>query len=118
MRLVGAIAVVLLTYNPTGYSFYHWAMRDFASITALKAFAGALLPVGWVVCIRTAFVSFDALGLLLSVPVLGTLIWMLRDYGILNPDSPSLLAWVTLIVIGIIFGIGLFRSLLRACVTG
>jgi hypothetical protein len=39
MRLVGAVAVVLLTYNPTGYSFYHWAMRDFASITAVKAFA-------------------------------------------------------------------------------
>ncbi len=36
MRLVGAIAVVLLTYNPTGYSFNHWAMEDFASITAVK----------------------------------------------------------------------------------
>ena len=56
MRLVGAVAVVLLTYNPTGYSFYHWAMRDFASITAVKAFAGAYC-FGWVVCIRTAFVS-------------------------------------------------------------
>ena len=40
VRLVGAVAVVLLTYNPTGYSFYHWALRDFATITALKAFAG------------------------------------------------------------------------------
>jgi len=30
MRLVGALAIVLLTYNPTGYSFYHWALRDFA----------------------------------------------------------------------------------------
>jgi hypothetical protein len=85
----------LLTYNPTGYFFYHWALRDFAAITALKAFAGALLMVGWIVCIRMAFVSLGgALGLLLSVLVLGALVWMLRDYGILNPDSPSLLAWV------------------------
>jgi len=53
MRLVGAIAVVLLTYNPTGYSFYHWARRHFADITAVKIFTGALLLVGWVVCIRT-----------------------------------------------------------------
>ena len=94
MRLIGAIALVLLTYNPTGYFFYHWALRDFAAITALKAFAGALLLVGWIVCIRMAFVSLGALGLLLSVLVLGALVWMLRDYGILNPDSPSLLAWV------------------------
>lgn len=118
MRMIGAVAVVLLTYNPTGYSFYHWAMRDLAAITAVKAFAGALLLVGWVVCIRTAFVSLGALGLLLSVLVLGTLVWMLRDYGILNPDSPFLLSWVSLIIIGIVFGIGLSWSLLRARVTG
>jgi hypothetical protein len=118
MRLAAALAVVLLTYNPTGYSFYHWSLRDFAAITAVKAFAGALLLVGWVVCLRTAFVSLGALGLLLSVLVLGTLVWMLSDYGILNPDSPSLFSWVILIVIGIILGIGLSWSLLRARVTG
>jgi hypothetical protein len=118
MRLIGAVAVVLLTYNPTGYSFYHWAMRDFGSITAVKAFAGALLLVGWVICIRTAFVSLGAIGVLLSVLVLSTLVWLLRDYGILNPDNPSLLSWVMLIIIGIIFGIGLSWSLLRARVTG
>ena len=93
-------------------------MRDFAAITAVKAFAGALLLVGWIVCIRTAFVSLGALGLVLSVLVLGTLVWMLQDYGILDPDNPSLLSWVTLVVIGIIFGIGLSWSLLRARVTG
>jgi hypothetical protein len=118
MRLVAALAVVLLTYNPSGHSFYHWVMEDFASITAVKAFVGALLLVGWVICIRTAFVSLGALGLLLSVLVLGTLVWMLRDYGILNPDNPSLLSWVTLIVIGIILGVGLSWSLLRARMTG
>jgi hypothetical protein len=118
MRLVAALALVLLTYNPAGHSFYHWVMEDFANITAVKAFVGALLLVGWVICIRTAFVSLGALGLLLSVLVLGTLVWMLRDYGILNPDNPSLLSWVTLIVIGIILGVGLSWSLLRARMTG
>ena len=88
------------------------------AITAVKASAGALLLVGWIVCIRTAFVALGALGLVLSALVLGTLVWMLQDYGIINPDNPSLLSWITLIVIGIIFGIGLSWSLLRARVTG
>ena len=118
IRLIGALAVVLLSYNPTGYSFYHWALRDFATITAVKAFSGAVLLVGWVVCIRTAFVSLGAIGLVLSALVLGTLIWVLTDYGILNPDRPSLLSWIFLIVIGIILGIGLSWSLFRARVTG
>ena len=118
VRLAAALAVVLLNYNPSGHSFYHWAMADFANITPVKAFAGALLLVGWVVCIRTALVSLGALGLLLSSVVLGTLVWMLTDYGILDADRPSLLSWITLVAIAIILGIGLSWSLLRARVTG
>lgn len=117
-RLVAAIAVVLLTYNPTGHSFYHWAMRDFANLNAVKAFSGALLLVGWVICIRAALTSLGALGLVLSALVLGTLVWVLADYGILDPDRPSLLSWISLIIIGIILGIGLSWSLLRTRVTG
>ena len=117
-RLIAGLAVVLLTYNPTGRSFYDWAMRDFANLTALKAFSGALLLVGWVICIRAALKSLGALGLVLSALVLGTLVWVLTDYGILSPDRPSLLSWISLIIIGIILGIGLSWSLLRTRVTG
>jgi hypothetical protein len=118
MRLVAALGVVLLTYNPTGSSFYHWALRDLADISAVKAFAGTLLLVAWIICIRAALVSLGIIGLGLSALVLGTLVWVLTDYGILNPDRPSLLTWISLIVIGIILGIGLSWSLLRARVTG
>ena len=118
VRLVGALGVVLLTYTPTGYSFYHWALRDLANITALKAFAGALLLAGWVICIRAAFISLGRIGLVLSALVLGTLVWVLTDYGVLDPDRPSLLSWISLIALGIILGIGLCWSLLRARVTG
>ena len=117
-RLAAALGVVLLTYNPAGYSFYHWALRDLAHITALKAFAGALLLVGWVICIRAAFVSLGRIGLVLSALVLGTLVWVLTDYDLLDPDRPSLLSWISLIAVGIILGIGLSWSLLRARVTG
>jgi len=118
VRLAAAIAIVLLTYNPSGHSFYHWALADLANITPVKAFAGALLLVGWVVCIRTAFVSLGALGLLLCSVVLGTLVWMLTDYGLLDAERPALLSWIALVAVGIILGIGLSWSLLRARVTG
>jgi Family of unknown function (DUF6524) len=118
VRLIGAVGVVLLTYNPTGHSFYHWALAEPGNITAIKTFAGVLLLVGWVICLRTAFVSLGLLGLVLSALVLGTLAWVLADYGILNPDDPSLVSWLTLIALGIILGIGLSWSLLRARATG
>jgi len=118
IRLVGALAVVLLTYNPTGYSFYHWVLRDLAHMTAVRALAGALLLVGWVICIRAAFVSLGRIGLVLSALVLATLVWVLTDYGFVDPDRPALLSCISLISIGVILGIGLSWSLLRARVTG
>lgn len=117
-RMAVALAVVLLTYNPTGHSFYHWALRDFGNITAVKAFSGVVLLAGWIICVRAALTSLGPLGLVLSALVLATLVWVLVDYGMLNPDRPSLLSWISLIIIGIILGIGLSWSLLRTRVTG
>jgi hypothetical protein len=117
-RMAVALGVVLLTYNPTGHSFYHWAIRDFSNITAIKAFSGVVLLAGWIICIRAALTSLGSLGLVLSALVLATLVWVLVDYGLLNPDRPSLLSWISLIMIGIILGIGLSWSLLRTRVTG
>jgi uncharacterized protein DUF6524 len=117
-RMAVALGVVLLTYNPTGHSFYHWAIRDFGNITATKAFSGVVLLAGWIICIRAALTSLGSLGLVLSALVLATLVWVLVDYGLLNPDRPSLLSWISLIMIGIILGIGLSWSLLRTRVTG
>ena len=84
-RMAVALGVVLLTYNPTGHSFYHWAIRDFSNITAIKAFSGVVLLAGWIICIRAALTSLGSLGLVLSALVLATLVWVLVDYGLLNP---------------------------------
>jgi hypothetical protein len=45
-------------------------------------------------------------------------VWVLTDYGFVDPDRPALLSWISLISIGVILGIGLSWSLLRARVTG
>ncbi|MEO0995380.1 MAG: DUF6524 family protein [Pseudomonadota bacterium] len=29
LRVVAAIAIVLITYNPTGWSFVHWVIEGF-----------------------------------------------------------------------------------------
>ena len=39
LRIVLATLLVLATYNPSGYSFYHWITAPPVGITAVKAFA-------------------------------------------------------------------------------
>jgi len=117
MRVVFTVALVLLTYNPSGHSFYHWAVAPPPGITAIKAFLGILLLIGWVICLRTAFVALGWLGVTLGVALLGTMVWLLVDMKMVD-TTPSMLLWIALVSVGIVLGIGLSWSLIRARTTG
>ncbi|MBK6288503.1 MAG: hypothetical protein IPF49_12885 [Gammaproteobacteria bacterium] len=118
IRIVVSLLLVLLTYNPGGYSYFHWVLADLGAFDALKGFVGAVLLVAWVVFVRTALVSLGSLGVILSALVLGTLVWMLYDFGLLSTTRSSAFVWIILVVTGIILGIGLSWSLIRQRATG
>ena len=37
LRFVFALILVFATYNPEGYSYFHWGILEIQSFTALKA---------------------------------------------------------------------------------
>ena len=117
-RMVFAVVLVLLTFNPSGYSFYHWLTAPPVGISATKAFAGVVLLIGWVFCLRTAFVSLGMLGLALGAALLGTATWLLVDVGLLSLTGVSAMTWVVLLILGALLGLGLSWSLIRARTTG
>ncbi len=47
-----SVALVLLTFNPTGHSYYHWLLDGFPSITPLEAVAGVVLLGAWIFFVR------------------------------------------------------------------
>ncbi|MEO5765006.1 MAG: DUF6524 family protein [Casimicrobiaceae bacterium] len=117
-RVVFAIALVLLTFNPTGWSFYHWISAPPPGVTALKAFAGIALLIGWIACLRTAFVALGWLGVMLCAALLGTFVWLLFDLKILQDAGSAAMVWIALLIVGVILGMGLSWSLIRARTTG
>lgn len=118
IRIVLSIALVLLTYNPSGHSFVHWAFTDLARFDPLKAFLGVSILVAWVVFVRTARASLGTLGIFLSALLLGTLAWLLVDMGVLSSSGSSAKVWIGLVATGIVLGIGLSWSLIRQRATG
>ena len=117
-RILFATALVLLTFNPSGWSFYHWASSPPPGMTPEKALAGIVLLIGWIVCLRTAFVAFGWLGVILCAAFLATFVWVLFDLRILQSMDSTVMLWIALIIIGVILGIGLSWSLIRARTTG
>ena len=118
LRVVLALVLVLATFNPSGWSFYHWISAPPTGITAVKAFAAVLLLIGWLVCLRTAYVALGILGVVLLALLLGTVVWMLIDYDVITVSERSTLVWIGLVIAGIVLGVGLSWSLIRARATG
>ncbi len=118
VRIVLALVLVLITFNPSGWSFYHWITAPPAGITAVKAFAGVLLLIGWLVCLRTAYVAIGLVGAVLLAILLATVVWMLIDYHIIDVEGRAAMVWIGLVIAGVVLGIGLSWSLIRTRATG
>ena len=117
-RVVFAVALVLLTWNPGGWSYVDWALRDRASFDAVKAFFGVLLLGGWIFCWRSAWVSLGAMGILLVAALLATIVGMLVQFGVVEAGSTRAMLWIVLVAVGIVLGVGLSWSKVRQRATG
>lgn len=111
-RLLAALALVLVTFNPSGYSYFHWAGHALSGdgLQALHFFAGIILLAGWSVFVVATSRSLGKFGALLAVAVIGTGMWVLNDIGIIRADSTNAVTWLVLIALAILLATGLSWS--------
>jgi len=117
IRIALALALVIATFNPTGYSLFHWITAAPVAFTPGKALAALALAIGWVVCLRTAFIALGKVGVFLGLALFSVLAWFLVDRDVVSLTGSGIV-WVALVVVGVLLGIGLSWSLLRAKATG
>ncbi len=119
-RFIAALALVLLTYNPSGHSGYHWvssaiSLGEFGPLHLLLI--GVLLA-GWAVFWIATWRSLDTLGVVLASVILGAIIWLLIDIGLLAANTVSSATWIGLIFLAIILTIGVTWSHVWRRITG
>jgi hypothetical protein len=117
-RLLFSVALVLLTFNPTGHSYYHWLADGFPSIQPLEAIAGIALLIAWLVFVRTTLAAIGTLGLALLVAFFAAVVWWVVSQGWLDVSNRSAMAWVVLLVLGLVLGIGMSWSHVRQQLSG
>lgn len=117
-RFVGALVLILATYNPEGRSYFHWIYPALPEFDAVKAFAGVVLLIGWTIFLRAATRSLGLIGFLLAVAFFGTLIWMGIDYGVIAKDSPRTITYVSILAVAAILTIGMVWSHVRRGLSG
>ena len=122
LRFLGAIALVFLTYNPSGYSYFHWVQDSLgpngAGFAAEYAFVGVVIIIGWAILVRSTLQSLGALGLILAAAFIGTFVWLMTSYGIVEVESSTAIAWAALISLAALLAIGMSWSHIRRRLTG
>ena len=111
-RWAAGLVLVFATYNPSGWSYFHWVKTDFGGegLSALHYFVGVILVAGWAIFIIATERSLGALGSVIGAALIGTGIWLLVDLGVLHAESASAIAWLALFAVATLLAIGLSWS--------
>lgn len=118
LRFLFAALIVFATYNPEGYSYYHWGILEFFPLDPLKVIAGILLTIGWVIFVRATMRSLGPIGLLLVGGLCAAIFWLMIDMGLFAKDSLRVYSYAGLIIFTIILTVGMSWSHIRRRMSG
>lgn len=107
LRFLFALGLVCLTWNPSRFNYYEWAMAQWDGLAPLVLFAGLGLLMGWIFFVRTAAHSLGTLGLMLCIALGATVLWTLFYFDLVNRESTQLLSWIVLVLFSAILAAGM-----------
>jgi len=124
-RWIIATALVLGTFNPSGWSFYHLVTPGIdkhelldgidASVKILLAF---LLAVLYVIFLRATWRSIGLIGGILAGGLLGAIVWVLWDMEIIDFHTLSSSAYILEVMLATLLAIGMSWSHVRRRISG
>lgn len=120
LRFLAPLALVLLTYNPSGFSFYTWFSDAIAAgeMGGIHFLALVLIVIGWSILLAATWRALDTFGVILTCALLAAIVWVLIDFGLLNADSASAITWIVLVCLAGVLAVGLSWAHLWRRMTG
>jgi len=110
VRFLFALLLVLLSYNPSGYSFFHWVHNSISHITPYVVIAGLILLIGWGVYAKATLNSLGILGIIVLAALFASLVWLFVYWGFLSVNNISAMAWVIEILLAAMLTVGMCWS--------
>ncbi|MBO6883071.1 MAG: hypothetical protein JJ869_05745 [Marivita sp.] len=118
LRWLFAFVLVAVTYNPTDYNFVRWAATEGQNQLSVTVLAGLVLLVGYIIYLRATLRSIGAFGMLLILALVGALLWVAYDFGLLDLQNRALTMWIGIFALSLVLGIGLSWSIVRRKLSG
>jgi hypothetical protein len=117
-RLFGVLFIVFSTYNPTGWSLWHWFEHGWPRDWTLLLPLGLLYVVAYVLLTLAAFRALRPSGVALVIAFLGSIVWVLVDAAIVPLNNGGDLAVILLYMSGAVLAIGVSWASAWVMLTG
>lgn len=117
-RWLGAFLLLAVTFNPTPYNYLSWVQEYGAKNLSVAVLVGLLLAVGYIIYLRATLRSIGPVGMALVLAIVGAMVWVLSDLGIVSLESSALKVWLGLGALSFVLGVGLSWSHVRRALSG
>ena len=118
LRWMCAFVLLATTYNPTSFNYVAWVGRNGADQLSVAVLAGLTLLVGYIIYLRATVRSIGGFGMALVLALVGAILWVLYDFGLISLENPGLNTWLGLFALSVVLGIGLSWSHVRRTLSG
>jgi len=118
IRWLWCALLVFATFNPTGYSYYHWVTEPNTGAVSLKVLVGIVLLTGDIALLRMMMVSVGYQGTAAIFSVIAVVLFSGVELGIIERTGVLLSAYWLLFILVTVLAIGLTWSHVQLRVTG
>lgn len=118
IRWLFAFVLLAATYNPTGWNYVRWSMVNYDTNLSLTVLFGLVLLVGYIIYLRATLRSIGLFGMILILAVVGTVLWVLFDQGVVSFADPTINTWIGILALSVVLAIGLSWSIVRRRLSG
>lgn len=118
IRWLFAFVLLAATYNPTEWNYVRWSMANADTNLSVTVLLGLVLFVGYIIYLRATLRSIGIFGMVLILAVVGTLLWVLFDQGVISLNNQSVNTWIAIVALSIVLSVGLSWSIVRRKLSG
>jgi hypothetical protein len=118
IRWIMAMFLVLATFNPSGYSYYHWIVDLENGDWILKLLVGIVLAILYATFVLATLRSLGRLGIATWLLFFATVTWFLVDLGLIRIAGGGTVATIMLVDLANLLAVGLSWSYVRARLSG
>ena len=117
-RWLAAMFLVLATYNPSGYSYYHWVSELDIGNWILKLLVAVVLAILYATFGLATRRSLGRLGIAAWLVFFAVVTWMMIDFGLIRIAGSGSVVTIALVDLANLLAIGLSWSYVRARLSG